>query len=138
MSSTASSIAAITALSVPLPFASRTLTATSGSVPAVISLGAEANCSCSGCTFRATVAEAVQSALAQTFRDAEVIAVNDGSTDGTLAALEPFRDRIRIITRPNGGISAARNSGVAESSGEYLAFLDCDDVGSLLARDFNK
>ncbi|MDB5107598.1 MAG: glycosyl transferase [Candidatus Binatus sp.] len=76
----------------------------------------------------ATVAEAVESALAQTFRDFEVIAVNDGSTDGTLEVLASYRDRIKIISRPNGGISAARNTGVAESSGEYLAFLDCDDI----------
>lgn len=76
----------------------------------------------------ATVAEAIASALAQTRADLEVIVVDDGSTDATPAILQRFGDRIRVIRRPNGGISAARNSGVAVATGQYLAFLDCDDL----------
>lgn len=76
----------------------------------------------------ATVAEAIDSALAQTRADLELIVVDDGSTDATPAILARFGGRIRVIRQPNGGISAARNSGVAAASGEYLAFLDCDDI----------
>jgi glycosyltransferase involved in cell wall biosynthesis len=76
----------------------------------------------------ATVAEAIDSALAQGFRDLEVIVVNDGSTDATAEVLRRYAGRIQIIDRPNGGIAAARNTGVAASTGEYLAFLDCDDI----------
>jgi len=75
-----------------------------------------------------TVAEAIESVLAQTYRDFELIAVNDGSTDSTAEVLERFAGSIKIVTRPNGGISAARNSGLRESYSEYVALLDCDDT----------
>jgi glycosyltransferase involved in cell wall biosynthesis len=76
----------------------------------------------------ATVAEAIDSALAQTFAGLEVIVVNDGSTDATSDVLRRFAGRIRVVDRANGGIAAARNSGAAAAIGEYLAFLDCDDI----------
>jgi glycosyltransferase involved in cell wall biosynthesis len=76
----------------------------------------------------ATVAEAIASVLAQTYRDFEAIAVDDGSTDSTAQVLQGFAPAIRIVTRPNGGISAARNSGLRESSSELVALLDCDDT----------
>ena len=76
----------------------------------------------------ATVAEAIDSALAQSFADLEVIVVNDGSTDDTAGVLRRYTDRVRVVDRPNGGIAAARNSGAAVARGEYLALLDCDDV----------
>jgi glycosyltransferase involved in cell wall biosynthesis len=76
----------------------------------------------------ATVATAIESALAQDFGDFEIIAVNDGSTDNSLAILERYLDRVRVLSQPNGGISAARNTAVAASRAEYLAFLDCDDL----------
>jgi glycosyltransferase involved in cell wall biosynthesis len=76
----------------------------------------------------ATVAEALDSVLAQRFRDFEVIAVDDGSTDETARVLRSYEGSIRIVTRPNGGISAARNSGFKAASGEYIAFIDCDDA----------
>jgi glycosyltransferase involved in cell wall biosynthesis len=76
----------------------------------------------------ATIAEAIDSALAQSYRDLEVIVVNDGSTDATAEVLRRFDGRIRVIERKNGGIAAARNTGVAASQSEYLAFLDCDDI----------
>jgi len=76
----------------------------------------------------ATIAEAIDSALAQTYTGVEVIVVNDGSTDATAEVLRRYEDRIKVIDRPNGGIAAARNTGAAAASGEYLAFLDCDDI----------
>jgi glycosyltransferase involved in cell wall biosynthesis len=76
----------------------------------------------------ATVAEAIDSALAQTFRDLEVIVVNDGSTDATPQILACYAARIKVINQSNRGIAAGRNSGAQASSGEYLAFLDCDDT----------
>jgi glycosyltransferase involved in cell wall biosynthesis len=76
----------------------------------------------------ATIAEAIDSALAQTCTDLEVIVVNDGSTDTTAEVLRRYEGRVKVIERPNGGIAAARNTGVEAASGEYLAFLDCDDI----------
>lgn len=77
----------------------------------------------------APVKEAVASVLAQTCRDFELLVVDDGSTDGTLEALEVFGGEIRVISRPaRRGVSAARNAGVATAQGEWLAFLDSDDL----------
>jgi glycosyltransferase involved in cell wall biosynthesis len=75
----------------------------------------------------ATVAEAIDSALGQSWRDLEVIVADDGSTDGTRAILERYGDRIRIVVQPNRGPAAARNAAVRIAAGEYLAFLDADD-----------
>jgi glycosyltransferase involved in cell wall biosynthesis len=74
------------------------------------------------------VAEAVVSALGQTYREVEIIVVNDGSTDNTASALEPFRDRIRYMEQPKGGLAAARNRGLREARGTYVALLDGDDL----------
>ncbi|HVE75645.1 MAG TPA: glycosyltransferase family A protein [Actinomycetota bacterium] len=74
------------------------------------------------------VAKAVQSALDQTTSDVEVVVVNDGSTDGTAAALQPFSDRIIYIEQENRGLSAARNAALRASSGELIALLDADDA----------
>lgn len=76
------------------------------------------------------VAEAVESALAQTYEDLEVIVVDDGSQDETRAVLAPYvRDRrFRYCYQENAGVSAARNRGIEVSSGRYLAFLDSDDL----------
>ena len=74
-----------------------------------------------------TIGEAIDSILAQSFRDFEIVAVDDGSGDASLRSLEPWRDRIKLLRQPNRGPSAARNHGVRESSGELLAFLDADD-----------
>lgn len=74
------------------------------------------------------VGEAVESALGQTYPNIEVIVVDDGSTDNSLEVLEKYRDRIKIIEQKNSGVCVARNRGVAESKGEYVAFLDADDV----------
>ena|SRR5205823_7599306 len=78
------------------------------------------------------VAEAIQSALDQTWPAKEVIAVDDGSTDRSPEILEDFRPRIRIIGQENRGASAARNRALNEAQGEFIQFLDADD---LLARN---
>ncbi len=78
----------------------------------------------------------VGSVLAQTFGDWELVAVDDGSSDGTLAWLQAQADkRIRPLTQPNQGVSAARNAGLAAARGRYIAFLDADDTW---AADFLK
>jgi glycosyltransferase involved in cell wall biosynthesis len=71
--------------------------------------------------------EAIDSVLAQTYPHVEVIVVNDGSPDDTEAVAQGYGERIRYVARPNGGISAARNSGIAVARGAYLKFLDSDD-----------
>ena len=73
----------------------------------------------------------LDSVLAQTYRDMEIICVNDGSTDNSAKILTDYaaRDnRIKIITKKNGGQSAARNAGLAVATGDYIAFVDSDDT----------
>lgn len=73
--------------------------------------------------------EAIDSALAQTYADKEVIVVDDGSTEpGTRAVLAAYGDRIRAIRKENGGVASARNAGIRAAKGDLLAFLDDDDV----------
>jgi glycosyltransferase involved in cell wall biosynthesis len=74
------------------------------------------------------VAEAIESALGQTRPPVEVIVVDDGSTDETADVVRRFGERVRYIRQENLGVCAARNRGVAESSGEFIAFLDADDT----------
>ncbi len=73
------------------------------------------------------VARALDSVLAQDFQDFELIVVNDGSTDRTAEVLAGYGERLRIIDKPNGGLSSARNAGIAAAGGRYVAFLDADD-----------
>ncbi len=72
----------------------------------------------------------LRSALRQTHSNLEVIVVDDGSTDKTRAIAEAVAmdDRVRIISAPNGGVAKARNIGIAEANGEFVAFLDADDL----------
>jgi hypothetical protein len=74
------------------------------------------------------VIAAVESVLRQSRPAHEIIVVDDGSTDDTADALRPFREEIRYVWQPNGGISAARNAGIRLAHGELVAFLDADDV----------
>jgi glycosyltransferase involved in cell wall biosynthesis len=74
------------------------------------------------------IGAAVDSVLNQTFDQLEVIVVDDGSTDDTAAVVADMSDRVRCLRQPNSGVSAARNKGIGESRGRYVAFLDADDV----------
>ncbi|MEG4499663.1 glycosyltransferase [Microcoleus sp. F10-C6] len=73
------------------------------------------------------IAQAVKSVLSQTYTNWEIIVVDDGSTDDTRQALQPYIDRIRYFYQENQGVAAARNRGIHESQGELIAFLDQDD-----------
>jgi len=74
------------------------------------------------------IAETIESVLAQSFRDFELLVVNDGSTDGSLAIVESIQDdRIRLIDSKHSGVSAARNRGIEVSNHNWIAFLDADD-----------
>lgn len=74
------------------------------------------------------VTQAVGSVLAQTYADFEVIVVDDGSVDSTQAVLASYSDRINCIYQENKGPAAARNTGLLASQGDYLLFLDSDDL----------
>lgn len=75
-----------------------------------------------------TVGAAVNSVLAQTFGDLELVVVDDGSTDGTAEVLRAYGDRITVITQANRGRAEARNAGVRVATGDYIGFLDSDDL----------
>ncbi|HEY9888470.1 MAG TPA: glycosyltransferase family A protein, partial [Candidatus Obscuribacterales bacterium] len=76
-----------------------------------------------------TIEETIQSVLQQTFTDFELLVINDGSTDKTLEVLANIQDsRLQVLTFPNGGVVESRNRGIQNASGEYLSFLDADDL----------
>lgn len=80
---------------------------------------------------QAYLRECLESVLAQSFSDWEAIIVDDGSTDSTreIAAGFTVRDsRFRLVSTPNGGLSSARNAGIAEARGQWLTYLDSDDT----------
>ena len=72
--------------------------------------------------------EAVQSVLDQTYKDYEIIVVNDGSKEDDSEFVSKYGDKVRYIRKPNSGPGPTRNLGVQESQGKYLAFLDSDDI----------
>ena len=76
----------------------------------------------------ATVGAAISSALWQTYRDFEVVVVDDGSHDATGSIAGSFPEPVRAVRQENAGVAAARNRGVAEAQGELIAFCDADDV----------
>jgi len=79
--------------------------------------------------------ETLDSALEQTYSNIELVLVNDGSTDDSLAILEAYQskfpEKIVLINQVNGGVSKATNTGIQASTGEYIQFLDADDIMSL-------
>jgi glycosyltransferase involved in cell wall biosynthesis len=75
------------------------------------------------------VAETLKSVLAQTYTDFEVLIIDDGSTDNSVAICQAFQDeRFRMIHQQNRGLAGARNTGIRYAQGDYLAFLDSDDL----------
>lgn len=91
----------------------------------------------------ATISETLESVFAQDYPKVEIVVVDDGSTDDTRAVLDRFGDRVRTISKPNGGLASARNVGVRAARGEIIAVLDADDLCtpdrlSLQVRVFNQ
>jgi glycosyltransferase involved in cell wall biosynthesis len=74
-----------------------------------------------------TIRRAIRSVQAQTFTDWELIVVDDGSTDNTVAMIEGCDPRLKLIRQENQGTAGARNAGLSASAGSYIAFLDSDD-----------
>ncbi|MBI2361062.1 MAG: glycosyltransferase family 2 protein, partial [Deltaproteobacteria bacterium] len=74
------------------------------------------------------VREAVESVLAQTYGDFELVVVDDGSADDTAERLSAYSPKLRVLRQPRRGVAAARNLGVRNSVGKYVAFLDSDDL----------
>jgi glycosyltransferase involved in cell wall biosynthesis len=74
------------------------------------------------------LAAAIESALNQTFRAVEIVVVDDGSTDDSRQVIERYRPPIQAIFQPNRGPAAARNAGIRAACGEYIQFLDADDL----------
>lgn len=76
-----------------------------------------------------TILETIESIQQQTFSDFELIVINDGSTDGTLAILATISDpRLKVFSYENGGLPVARNRGIDRATGKYLTFIDADDL----------
>ncbi|MCD9189480.1 MAG: glycosyltransferase [Pyrinomonadaceae bacterium] len=74
------------------------------------------------------IAKTIDSVLAQTYKNLEIIVIDDGSKDNSLEILEGYGEKIKVLKQQNQGVSMARNNGAANSSGEYIAFLDADDI----------
>ena len=74
------------------------------------------------------IAETLESALAQTYAHREIIVVDDGSTDDTPRRVAPYLEQIRYIRQENAGEGGARNAGLRVATGDYIAFLDADDL----------
>jgi len=74
------------------------------------------------------IAETVESVLNQTYKEYEIVVVDDGSVDGTRDALIPYMQKIRYHYKENGGIASAKNAGIGLSQAEFVAFLDHDDL----------
>ena len=75
--------------------------------------------------------DSLDSLLAQTFRDFEIICVNDGSTDSSESIINEYLERdshIRVVNQANAGVASARNTGIENAKGRYLMFCDDDDL----------
>jgi glycosyltransferase involved in cell wall biosynthesis len=76
----------------------------------------------------AYLAETLESALTQDFRNIELVVVDDGSEDRSVAVAESFGDRVRVLARPHQGVAATRNACIAQARGAFVMFLDADDL----------
>ncbi len=76
----------------------------------------------------AYLAEAIDSAFKQTFKNIEIIVIDDGSSDNTADIIKPYLNRIQYYKKQNAGPASARNVGLSHAKGDYVAFLDADDV----------
>lgn len=74
------------------------------------------------------LAEAIESILSQSYRPLEIIAVDDGSVDGSATIVRGFAPTVTYVYQANGGIGSARNKGISMATGDYFAFLDNDDI----------
>jgi glycosyltransferase involved in cell wall biosynthesis len=74
------------------------------------------------------IAEAIESALYQTYKNKEIIVVDDGSTDNSLSIILDYKDRVNVVQQNNYGASSSRNTGVRVAKGKYVVFLDGDDI----------
>jgi len=74
------------------------------------------------------IADSIKSALEQDYPNKEIIVIDDGSTDGTVDALSSFDGEITLIQQQNAGSAVARNAGIKAAKGEFIAFLDSDDI----------
>ena len=74
------------------------------------------------------IVEAIEGVLGQTYTNYEIIVVDDGSTDNTKDSLKPYYGIIRYFYKDNGGVASARNLGIRNAQGDYIAFLDSDDL----------
>lgn len=78
---------------------------------------------------KSSIKSTIESVLAQSYSDFELLVVDDGSTDGSTDVVKSFDDkRIRLISKENGGVSSARNEGIREAKSEFISFLDADDL----------
>lgn len=76
-----------------------------------------------------TIAKTIDSVLHQSFTDLEILVINDGSTDSTEQVVKSFQDsRIKILSYSNAGLSASRNRGIEQASGDFVSFIDADDL----------
>lgn len=76
-----------------------------------------------------TIRQTIESVLNQTFRDLELIVINDGSQDSTLKIVSTIQDsRLQVFSYPNSGVSVSRNRGIAQAKGEFVSFIDADDL----------
>ena len=77
----------------------------------------------------------IESLLTQTYSNFELLLINDGSSDGSPEIMERYAEkdpRIRTLHKKNGGVSSARNRGLEQAKGEYVCFVDADDVGGFV------
>jgi glycosyltransferase involved in cell wall biosynthesis len=74
------------------------------------------------------IKQTIDSALAQTYKNIEVIVIDDGSSDNTISVIEKFGDKVNLFKQPNAGVSKARNHAISLAKGYWVAFIDADDI----------